>query len=87
MLGACGALEGLFNLFFLRFFNIKIIVCSCRVHDRSWRERKIYGKIRYMNYDKCERKFDIKSYIAYHGGKEYHKKPKESTAGVQRMDE
>jgi len=34
------------------------------VHDRAWGERKIFGKIRYMNYNGMKRKFDIKSYIA-----------------------
>jgi deoxyribodipyrimidine photo-lyase len=33
------------------------------VHDRAWGRRKIYGKIRYMNYAGCERKFDVNRYI------------------------
>jgi len=33
------------------------------VHDRAWTERPIFGKIRYMNYNGCKRKFDVKSYI------------------------
>ncbi|WP_378954040.1 deoxyribodipyrimidine photo-lyase [Pelosinus sp. sgz500959] len=33
------------------------------VHDRAWGERKVFGKIRYMNYNGMKRKFDIKSYI------------------------
>ncbi len=33
------------------------------VHDRAWSERPIFGKIRYMNYNGCKRKFDVKSYI------------------------
>lgn len=32
-------------------------------HDRPWGERKIFGMIRYMNYNGCKRKFDIKKYI------------------------
>lgn len=32
-------------------------------HDRAWFERKVYGKIRYMNYKGCENKFDVKKYI------------------------
>jgi deoxyribodipyrimidine photo-lyase len=32
------------------------------VHDRAWTERPIFGKIRYMNYDGCKRKFDIARY-------------------------
>jgi deoxyribodipyrimidine photo-lyase len=35
------------------------------VHDRAWGpERPIFGKIRYMNYDGCKRKFSIPSYVA-----------------------
>jgi deoxyribodipyrimidine photo-lyase len=33
------------------------------VHDRAWGERKVFGKIRYMNDKGCNRKFDIKTYI------------------------
>ena len=33
------------------------------VHDRPWFERPIFGKIRYMSYDGCKRKFDVKKYI------------------------
>lgn len=39
------------------------------VHDQGWREREIFGKIRYMNYDGCKRKFDIAEYISRYGGK------------------
>jgi deoxyribodipyrimidine photo-lyase len=34
------------------------------VHDMGWAERPIFGKIRYMNYEGCKRKFDIKQYAA-----------------------
>lgn len=33
------------------------------IHDRAWKERKIFGKIRYMNYNGCKRKFDVEKYI------------------------
>jgi deoxyribodipyrimidine photo-lyase len=33
------------------------------VHDRSWFERQVFGKIRYMNLKGAERKFDIDNYI------------------------
>ncbi len=33
------------------------------VHDRAWTERQVYGKIRYMNYNGCKRKFDVNKYI------------------------
>eukprot|EP00802_Teleaulax_amphioxeia_P006105 Tamp_06109.p1 GENE.Tamp_06109~~Tamp_06109.p1 ORF type:complete len:438 (-),score=130.26 Tamp_06109:37-1350(-) len=32
------------------------------VHDMGWKERPIFGKIRYMNYDGCKRKFNISGY-------------------------
>jgi hypothetical protein len=38
------------------------------VHDRAWGpERKVFGKIRFMNYEGCKRKFDIRKYISVHG--------------------
>jgi len=36
------------------------------VHDRAWGERNVFGKIRYMSFDGCKRKFDIQSYINSH---------------------
>ncbi len=33
------------------------------VHDRAWRERSVFGKIRYMNEAGCRRKFDVECYI------------------------
>jgi deoxyribodipyrimidine photo-lyase len=32
-------------------------------HDRAWKEREIFGKVRYMNANGLRRKFDIKSYV------------------------
>jgi deoxyribodipyrimidine photo-lyase len=34
------------------------------VHDRPWPSRKVFGKVRYMNYNGCRRKFNVKAYIA-----------------------
>ncbi|MHB1458593.1 MAG: deoxyribodipyrimidine photo-lyase [Armatimonadota bacterium] len=34
------------------------------VHDRAWGERPIFGKIRYMSYNGCKSKFDVKAYIS-----------------------
>ncbi|XP_044525951.1 deoxyribodipyrimidine photo-lyase [Gracilinanus agilis] len=31
----------------------------CGIHDQGWAEREIFGKIRYMNYAGCKRKFDV----------------------------
>jgi len=33
------------------------------VHDRAWRERAVFGKVRYMNEAGCRRKFDVNGYI------------------------
>merc|ERR1711997_741765 len=41
----------------------------CGIHDQGWGERAIFGKVRFMNYDGCKRKFDIERYIAKHGSK------------------
>ncbi|XP_065203247.1 deoxyribodipyrimidine photo-lyase-like [Planococcus citri] len=35
----------------------------CGTHDQGWRERAVFGKIRYMNYDGCKRKFDVLEFI------------------------
>lgn len=37
--------------------------CIGGVHDRAWRERSVFGKIRYMNAAGCQRKFDVDGYI------------------------
>jgi deoxyribodipyrimidine photo-lyase len=36
------------------------------VHDRAWGERKVFGKIRFMSYNGCKSKFDVKAYIQKH---------------------
>ncbi len=33
------------------------------VHDRAWRERKVFGKVRYMSYNGCKSKFNVAAYI------------------------
>ena len=33
-------------------------------HDMGWAERTVFGKIRYMNYQGCKRKFDIQKFVA-----------------------
>lgn len=35
----------------------------CGLHDQGWAERKVFGKIRYMNDKGCQRKFDVNEYI------------------------
>ena len=36
----------------------------CGVHDQGWKERDVFGKVRYMNYAGCKRKFKIAEYVA-----------------------
>ena len=38
------------------------------IHDMGWTERAIFGKIRFMNYDGCKRKFDVKKFVAKYSG-------------------
>ncbi|MFN2267297.1 MAG: deoxyribodipyrimidine photo-lyase, partial [Desulfonatronovibrio sp.] len=33
------------------------------LHDRPWKERPIFGTVRYMNYNGCKRKFNVDQYI------------------------
>jgi deoxyribodipyrimidine photo-lyase len=33
------------------------------IHDMGWKERPIFGKIRFMNYNGCKRKFKINEFV------------------------
>ncbi len=33
------------------------------LHDRPWKERAVFGKVRYMNAAGLERKFDMEAYV------------------------
>jgi deoxyribodipyrimidine photo-lyase len=37
------------------------------IHDMGWAERAVFGKIRYMNYDGCRRKFDVPAFEGKYG--------------------
>ncbi|MCO5569328.1 hypothetical protein L7F22_023040 [Adiantum nelumboides] len=37
----------------------------CGIHDQGWQERPVFGKIRYMNYKGCKRKFNVDGYVQY----------------------
>ncbi|KAL3693859.1 hypothetical protein R1sor_007510 [Riccia sorocarpa] len=37
----------------------------CGIHDQGWKERPVFGKIRYMNLAGCKRKFNVDGYISY----------------------
>ncbi|MFZ5425587.1 MAG: deoxyribodipyrimidine photo-lyase [Thermodesulfobacteriota bacterium] len=38
--------------------------CLGGVHDRPWKERPVFGQIRYMNFAGLRRKFDVDAYVA-----------------------
>lgn len=38
------------------------------IHDQGWKEREIFGKIRYMNYNGCKRKFKIPDFVRKYPG-------------------
>ncbi|KAL7468564.1 hypothetical protein ACHAXS_008791 [Conticribra weissflogii] len=38
------------------------------IHDMGWKERPIFGKIRYMNYAGCKRKFKIEPFVKRYKG-------------------
>ena len=40
------------------------------VHDRAWSERGIFGKVRYMSFDGCKRKFRVADYVSRYSSKE-----------------
>lgn len=46
---------------------IFLVDLNCSVlggtHDMGWKERPIFGKVRYMNYQGCLRKFDVPSFV------------------------
>merc|ERR1712187_583862 len=48
----------------------------CGIHDMGWTEREIFGKIRFMNYAGCKRKFDVPSFVSRYPGA----KPEGTTA-------
>lgn len=39
----------------------------CGIHDQGWAERPVFGKIRYMNYNGCKRKFDVGEFVRKYG--------------------
>lgn len=44
------------------------------LHDQGWAERAIFGKVRFMNYQGCKRKFDVSAFVAKYGAKAHLKK-------------
>jgi deoxyribodipyrimidine photo-lyase len=35
-----------------------------RIHGRAWFDRSIYGKVRYMSYNRLDSKFNLQEYIS-----------------------
>ncbi|MEE6516903.1 hypothetical protein FKM82_026755 [Ascaphus truei] len=44
----------------------------CGIHDQGWAERAVFGKIRYMNYAGCKRKFDVAQFEGLYHPKKFH---------------
>jgi deoxyribodipyrimidine photo-lyase len=38
------------------------------IHDQGWKERPVFGKIRFMNYAGCKRKFKVVTFVAQYPG-------------------
>ena len=38
------------------------------IHDMGWKERPVFGKIRFMNYNGCKRKFNVANFVARYPG-------------------
>ena len=41
----------------------------CGTHDQGWGEREVFGKVRYMNYAGCKRKFDVSRFEVKYSSK------------------
>ena len=64
-------------LLYCRQFLSGCMWSVCGVHDQGWAERPVFGKIRYMNYNGCKRKFDVAEFVRRYGRKKH-----ESTGGT-----
>lgn len=42
------------------------------IHDQGWGERAVFGKIRFMNYAGCKRKFAVATFVARYKGASEH---------------
>ena len=54
------------------------IIFACQ----GWGERKVFGKIRYMNYAGCKRKFDVNKFVIKYKAKVHAKAKK---GGIQEL--
>jgi len=56
------------------------------IHDMGWKERPIFGKIRFMNYAGCKRKFKVAQFVArYKGASENAATVSKCEAGTEKM--
>ena len=56
----------------------------CGIHDQGWAERPVFGKIRYMNYNGCKRKFDVAEFVRKYGATKTKGATVESPANKKR---
>ena len=74
MLVLCGASlaymirSGLTNISSQLIFSVSV--------SQGWGERKVFGKIRYMNYAGCKRKFDVNKFVLKYKAKVHTKAKK-----------
>ncbi|XP_061493559.1 deoxyribodipyrimidine photo-lyase-like isoform X1 [Rhineura floridana] len=47
----------------------------CGIHDQGWAERAVFGKIRYMNYAGCKRKFDVDQFECKYNPRKFSQQP------------
>lgn len=68
-----------YTIWLLRLFLnycIKCYYAGCMwsvsgVHDHGWTERAVFGKVRYISYDYCRRRFDVDAFVDKYGGKKH----------------
>lgn len=74
-------------MIFFIIFKFQFLGCMwsiCGIHDQGWRERPVFGKIRYMNYKGCERKFDVQAFVMKYGAKVHVKKDEKKSKGKKK---
>ncbi len=59
------------------------------IHDQGWGERPVFGKIRFMNFQGCKRKFDTEAFIlqyvpGYQKSTKERPKAKKAATGAKR---
>lgn len=62
MVSSNTALHSVLFLFLFFILSLTYAFPSPGLHDMGWKERPVFGKIRYMNYAGCRRKFDVAAF-------------------------